>query len=95
MISVRLFNGYNNLKDRKFGMDKNNLEDLIGKKIFRNGFGGFCLEYGIIFFDVGLFIYIVLILLIFFFLVECWFLGVLIFVLYVFLFLFGIWCGER
>lgn len=54
-------------------MDKNNLEDLTGKKILRNGFGGLRLEYGTIFLDVGLFTYIVLILSIFFFLVERWF----------------------
>ncbi|HFH8444384.1 TPA: hypothetical protein ACGNL1_001578 [Streptococcus agalactiae] len=76
-------------------MDKNNLEDLTGKKILRNGFGGLRLECGTIFLDVGLFTYIVLILSIFFFLVERWFLGALTFVLHVPLLLLGIWCGER
>ncbi|KXA51025.1 hypothetical protein HMPREF1881_01144 [Streptococcus agalactiae] len=53
------------------------------------------MEYGTIFLDVGLFTYIVLILSIFFFLVERWFLGALTFVLHVPLLLLGIWCGER
>lgn len=76
-------------------MDRNNLEDLTEKKILRNIFGGLRLEYGTIFLDVGLFTYDVLILSIFFFLVERWFLGALTFVLHIPLLLLGIWCGER
>ncbi|HGA0103279.1 hypothetical protein SCQ32_03785 [Streptococcus canis] len=76
-------------------MDKNNLEDVTGKQILGNVLGCVRMEYGTIFLDVGLFTYIVLILSIFFFLVERWFWGALTFVLHVPLLLLGIWCGER